>query len=253
MKYLYLLLAIASSSVLVGCQEHANTSVPQEAVPEPSAKGDAQKATAAEMPVQFQGTWSADCDDEESTSILEIGKNTISYYESSGSIKAAIQRGDLEVATISELAGEGQAWLSLAKFRLTNGNKTLLDVTDESKSAFARSKCEAGQVEESASPDPSAATSAKDSIVSIDQLASQFNEAPYRDMKDALLGLGFTPLKDADRNQFNMSVLGDPAACGMRGCAIPWSGPSVPVFCVGVAVNDNIDEALWLAQIGACD
>ena len=253
MKYTYLFFGIAVSSVLFGCQKPSPTPAPEEAGKEPNMRIEAKESAKVEMPAQFRGQWSVDCADEESTSALEIGQDTITYYESSGSIKAIVQRGDLEVATISEVSGEGEAWLSLAKFRLANGNKTLLDVTNESEAAFSRDKCETVSKEASASSEPNETAPDQEPIVSIEQLALKVKEAPYKDVKNALLELGFSPLKDADRNEFNMDVSGDPAACGNRGCAIPWSGQAIPVFCVGVSVNDNIDQSLWSSRIGPCD
>lgn len=138
----HLTLAIVAVLALSGCQKAATATNPQEEGEQSSKPTELSESKSKEIPIQFQGTWSQDCSDDESSSILEIGPNTISYYESEGNIRAFAQRGDLEVATISELSGEGETWLSLSKFRLTNGNKTLLDVTNDSEPSYSRDKCE---------------------------------------------------------------------------------------------------------------
>lgn len=110
--------------------------------PVPAPQKEISEAKAPEIPPQFQGKWSQDCENEEAISTLLIEPNQINFYESSGPIRAVVQRGEFEVALISELSGEGEAWLSLAKFRLGGGNTNLIDVTDEN-APYTRQKCEA--------------------------------------------------------------------------------------------------------------
>jgi len=93
-----------------------------------------------QIPSQFQGRWSENCEDDESTSNLVIEPSYIYYYESSGPIRAVVKQGEFEVALISELSGEGEVWLSFTKFRLTGGNANLIDVTDDEQH-FVRYRC----------------------------------------------------------------------------------------------------------------
>lgn len=119
---------------LTGCGQAATE-------PAPAPKEITSELKKPEIPLQFQGKWSQDCEDEDAISTLLIEPNQINFYESSGPIRAVVQRGEFEVALISELSGEGEAWLSLTKFRLGGGNTNLIDVTDEN-APYIRQKCE---------------------------------------------------------------------------------------------------------------
>lgn len=132
---------VAAAMLLLAACDKSNALPSQETGNSSARPDDSNNPDRKELPIQFQGKWSEDCSNEESISVLEIGPNTISYYESEGPIRAFVQRGELEVAMISELSGEGGTRLSLAKFRLMNANKTLVDVTDESQRTYSREKC----------------------------------------------------------------------------------------------------------------
>ena len=155
MKSTHLALAIVAALIFSGCQKSSTAPALQGVNDQPTNPSELSEFKSKEIPIQFQGKWSQDCSDEDSTSVLEIAPSTISYYESEGPIRAFAQRGDLEVATISELSGEGESWLSLSKFRLANGNKTLLDVTNDSEPSYSRDKCEKADEKPNASPSKS--------------------------------------------------------------------------------------------------
>jgi hypothetical protein len=106
-------------------------------------------ATAAEqhpsVPARFQGEWSSDlkhCGNTVDDSRLTISAERIRFYESGGSIKAVVTQGEFDLALITELSGEGETWLAYNHFHLSPDQKSLTDVTDDSK--FVRYRCPKG-------------------------------------------------------------------------------------------------------------
>ena|SRR6266480_3064028 len=92
------------------------------------------------VPTEFQGRWNADlknCGRGESR--LEIRANTITFYESSGPIRAIVTQGKNEMALIAELSGEEGKYLSLRHFKLSKDQKELTDVSGDSP--FVRRRC----------------------------------------------------------------------------------------------------------------
>jgi hypothetical protein len=105
-----------------------------------AALGPAGSATAAELqsavPARFQGEWAgsiAGCATTTDELRLSIGASTIRYFESSGTIKAAVTQGEHELALISELSGEGETWLDVSHFQLSDDGKTLADETTDAE------------------------------------------------------------------------------------------------------------------------
>lgn len=103
-------------------------------------------AVAAEVqsavPARFQGDWASglkQCGSPTDDLRLTIGASTIRFYESAGAIKAVVTNGEHELALISELAGEGERWLDVSHFRLSDDGKTLTDVSTEP--AVVRYRC----------------------------------------------------------------------------------------------------------------
>ncbi len=103
-------------------------------------------ATAAErqdvVPSPFQGEWNANlehCGTDLNDSPLKLSVDRIRFYESGGPIRAVVTQGELEVALIAELSGEGETWLSYWHFRLSADHTDLTDVTDDSE--FVRYRC----------------------------------------------------------------------------------------------------------------
>ena len=81
------------------------------------------------VPERFAGTWagsSASCGSDTDYLALRLTSRRISYWESAGPIKAVVVRGN-EIALIAELSGEGETWLSTAKFELSPDGRMLTD------------------------------------------------------------------------------------------------------------------------------
>ena len=72
---------------------------------------------------------------------LRITPRHITYWESDGPIKAVVVRGDTEIALISELSGEGETWLSAARFTLSKDGRQLIDSTTVPGRELVRYKC----------------------------------------------------------------------------------------------------------------
>ena len=101
----------------------------------------AEQKTA--IPVQFQGRWVAsvkDCTAPWSESSLKIGSDKIRFFESGGPARAIVTQGDLELALIVELFGEGDSWLAYHHFRLSDDRNTLTSLVDE-QPRFIRYRC----------------------------------------------------------------------------------------------------------------
>lgn len=85
--------------------------------------------TYANVPREFQGEWNlrtADCGSALNDSVLKLQSQKISYYETSGPIRAVLARGR-ELALLAELSGEGQTFVHAAQFRLSQDGRTLID------------------------------------------------------------------------------------------------------------------------------
>ena len=98
----------------------------------------------ATVPDRFVGHWAGNpdsCGSDADDLILRIAPHHISYWESEGPIKAAVVRGDTEIALISELSGEGETWLSTAKFKLSQDGRQLIDDTTVPGQELVRYKC----------------------------------------------------------------------------------------------------------------
>ena len=94
------------------------------------------------IPKEFLGEWNADlsqCGKGTEESFLMMEPHQVSFWESSGPVRAAIVL-DRELALILELFGEGERWLSATQFELSADGKVL---TWESSSGekFVRFLC----------------------------------------------------------------------------------------------------------------
>lgn len=91
------------------------------------------------VPKIFQGKWASNqkyCGTDNEGN-LEILKNHISFYESSGPTLAIVAKQKNELALIIELTGEGEEWLSFAHFKISDKNNKLTD----KKHNFIRYRC----------------------------------------------------------------------------------------------------------------
>jgi hypothetical protein len=98
----------------------------------------------ATVPDQFVGYWAGSpdsCGSDADDLTLRITPRHVAYWESRGPIKAAVVRGDHEIALISELSGEGETWLSTAKFTLSKDGQKLIDDTTVPGQEITRYKC----------------------------------------------------------------------------------------------------------------
>lgn len=101
-------------------------------------------SAGATVPDRFVGHWAGSpesCRSDADDLVLRIAHHRISYWESEGPIKAVVVRGDTEIALISELSGEGETWLSTAKFKLSRDGRRLVDDTTVPGQAVVRYKC----------------------------------------------------------------------------------------------------------------
>ena len=101
-------------------------------------------SSIATVPDRFTGLWAGSpdaCGSDADDMILRIAPDRIAYWESDGPIKAIVVRGDKEIALISELSGEGETWLSTAKFTLSQDGRRLIDNTSVPGQQFVRYKC----------------------------------------------------------------------------------------------------------------
>lgn len=95
------------------------------------------------VPRAFQGEWNmraADCSSSQNDSMLRLRAGHVTYFESSGPVRAAVARGR-ELALIAELSGEGETRLHVAQFRLSRDGRTLTDV--QSTPPLVRYRCPA--------------------------------------------------------------------------------------------------------------
>ncbi len=105
------------------------------------ASVNATAETLQKIPREFQGEWNmrlVDCGSALNDSLLELRSNKISYYESSGPVRAIVKRGR-ELALLAEVSGEGQTRVHAAHFRLSRDGRTLTD--ELSTPPFVRYRC----------------------------------------------------------------------------------------------------------------
>lgn len=95
------------------------------------------------VPAQFLGNWgsSPGCVADPDDLSLRIGRNQITYYESSGPLKAIVVRGRNEIALIAELSGEGETWLATARFKVSPDGGRLIDSTTVPGRETVRYRC----------------------------------------------------------------------------------------------------------------
>jgi hypothetical protein len=98
-------------------------------------------AGSAVIPQEFRGEWREDpanCGKYRDESYLEVGRKTVSYYESSGPVQAAVARGR-ELALILILSGEGETWLATEFFEIAPDGSWLM--TEGTPEGYKRYRC----------------------------------------------------------------------------------------------------------------
>ena len=95
------------------------------------------------VPAEFLGYWgsSPKCGADADDLALRIERRKISYYESSGPLKAIVVHKPREIALIAELSGEGQTWLATAQFTLSPRGDKLIDDTTVPGRKTVRYRC----------------------------------------------------------------------------------------------------------------
>ena len=99
-------------------------------------------ASTPSIPKPFLGEWSADlsqCGKGTDESFLYVEPRKVSFWESSGPVRAAVVRGR-ELALILELSGEGEVWLSATQFELSPDGNALIWEAD-SGTQLVRFRC----------------------------------------------------------------------------------------------------------------
>ena len=95
------------------------------------------------VPERFVGTWAGSptsCGSDADDLALRLTSHHITYWESEGPIRAVVVRGN-EIALIAELSGEGETWLSTAKFELSPGGRMLTDSISIAGKEVVRHRC----------------------------------------------------------------------------------------------------------------
>jgi hypothetical protein len=110
----------------------------------------AASATAAEqqrvIPARFQGEWNTNlenCGTDLNDSRLRISADHLQFHESGGTVRAVVTQGELDLALIAEMSGEGETWLFYRHFRLSPDETYMTDVTDKDL-ALMRYRCPKG-------------------------------------------------------------------------------------------------------------
>lgn len=103
-------------------------------------------AAAPPVPGRFHGTWAADaraCAPKGAESRLELGKDSVRFHESGGTVLAAVPdaRDAHQVDLVARLQGEGSTRLAWRRFRLARDGDSLVDVTDGAQPGLARVRC----------------------------------------------------------------------------------------------------------------
>jgi hypothetical protein len=88
-------------------------------------------AQEQQVPIQFQGKWAGSLQTCSSPGDgrLEIGPNTIRFYESRGKILAVRVLDPQRIELDLELTGEGETWRESRKLALSTDRRILTDVT----------------------------------------------------------------------------------------------------------------------------
>ena len=97
--------------------------------------------TLPSIPARFRGEWNTDtaaCGTP-IESRLVLGPTAVQYYESSGTVRTAEERGDDLVLAVA-LAGEGETFERTYRYRLSADGNALTDLD----AAVSRTRCPAG-------------------------------------------------------------------------------------------------------------
>ena len=140
MRTLALIAALSLAACNQGQEPAANeAAVPAAPAPAASASDPVQPGRGV-VPVAFQGEWNADlsaCGSGTHDSRLDIGTDTIRFYESGGRIKSVSVWDSGDVTLLADIAGEGQATEGTYTYRLSADGLSLTDLNG----GVVRKKC----------------------------------------------------------------------------------------------------------------
>ena len=96
------------------------------------------------IPSAFQGKWVADlkyCNKGHEFN-LSINSKSLQFYESNGQVISVVTEGKYELALIAELEGEGEKWIGIYHYQLSEDGNKITDISNpDEKQEFVRYKC----------------------------------------------------------------------------------------------------------------
>ncbi|NJO56639.1 MAG: hypothetical protein HC834_10260 [Rhodospirillales bacterium] len=95
------------------------------------------------IPDRFLGEWRAvsnACADPAGETWMRISSDRIAFYESEGPVIAVVADGKETLTVTIELSGEGEVWELSRRFRLSEDQKILSDISEDSD-GFDRHRC----------------------------------------------------------------------------------------------------------------
>lgn len=137
-------LALIAALSLAACnqaQETAANEAAAPAAPVPAASApDPVQPGRGVVPIAFQGEWNADlsaCGSGTNDSRLDIGTDTIRFYESGGRIKSVSVWDSGDVTLLADITRDGQTTEGAYTYRLSADGLTLTDLNG----GLTRQKC----------------------------------------------------------------------------------------------------------------
>ncbi|HYG26874.1 MAG TPA: hypothetical protein VD906_08200, partial [Caulobacteraceae bacterium] len=118
-------LALIAALAVAACNQAQDPAENTAAAPAANAPAEVTAPAQGErgvVPAAYQGEWNADleaCGTGMHDSKLEIGPDTISFYESSGRIKSASEWEGGDLTILADVTGEGETRETTHTYRLS--------------------------------------------------------------------------------------------------------------------------------------
>ncbi len=96
------------------------------------------------IPAKFQGLWASDVKNcsIDHTMNLTINSESLTFWESSGSVLSVVTEDGNELALIVDFSGEGDEWIGFVHFEISSNKLTLKDIQNSnSTNQVLRYKC----------------------------------------------------------------------------------------------------------------